>query len=1037
MTSNTSTKRVLSGSVPGKPSQVPTVSSYDVSGDTVIMSYTAPTNNGGYRISSYVVYVDNVALDPATSTSPGVYFCDSKFDLTNLTPGTEYKVQFAAVNAVGKGTKSDAFYLTFMDVPTPPTVTLMTTDTTLLVTWTTSSIDDFGYMIYINDGLGSHPVLAYNTTGTPSRRSYNTTTDGYMNLLECGNTYIVEVTSVNARGESEVAQSSIVVGTLPTPPDNLMISESMPADVNGDLQPKLLIVWNNTCGKDCLPVSKYVISLNDGTTTTYEDVDADQEQLYYTFSTNSPSTTADYGIELTIAIKAVNKKDANGGEYSEDITVITGSRPDVASDFKLVSRTSKTSLEVSWIQDVLITGNIATSAYRIYRLNSDGTEDMMFTTEGTTLTTEAVIQGLTTGRKYTLVVRAYNMWGESSDSNELEVTAGVNPSQPPIPTLYSSTSSSLTLKISPSSDNGGTRITDYIIQFSYSGQVVTANDDLISCGVSSSQCTVPGLPTSTSVGIKVKAVNSISLESDYSTLVTYVVATIPAAPSAPTKFGDAVEQADGSIAATVQWTQLDDSNSAEDGGSDITGYLLYYKEADKGTGFKIAYNGKGRPEIVQHTVFGLKKSQKYLFKVSAINKIGEGPTSATYSLLAAVAPSKPLNLMITSTSAGTINLAWDAPKSNGGSELTKYGVSYKDTTTNTYGTYTVTAPTTTAELSTANSVTLTETSLYMIRVYAINEVGGVEKQSSYSDSVYGYPSVVPHTLANPTITEKGETSVKIKWTKPTSVLPITGYQVYSNNGDDAYPSVLRYNGKSVPTRLETTITNLTTGSEYLFMFVAYNGAGMSQASDLTSARTGRLPEPPMSITQVESTVNGELKFTWEASSQTYGMEIVQYKVYLDEVEQTPCAKGQDETLECTIPCTTISSSDETIYDCGSTTLDTTEPYAISVSTESSAGEGVKSATKVMYGILLPSEQITLTVTEETRDSCSISWTIPNTATDIVGYVILVDDTIAYNGEFNSAKLTAVLSGLASGITYDIKGYAVNRAGAGPESDVKT
>ena len=988
MTSPVSELTVKSGSVPSKILSAPIVSSYP-SATSSILSFTPPVSNGGYGISSFKVYLDNnlnMTLNPIGPHS---------FTLAPLVDGTSYKVQISSVNIIGESALSDALIFMFEIPYTPNSLALTSTQTEITLAWTQPSLGSIasvdGYKIYINDGEGSEPVFVFSTEGSPSILTHTLTADSNGNALKCGNTYRVFVTSVNKVTESTSIEQSIIVGTAPSAPQNVIVTNSVP-------NTKITISWGYPANTGCLPIRSYILTVD--SVDQAVAITGDMTMVDYDISANGA-----YGTILTLSLRAVNDKAE--GSSSDTISVTVGSVPNAASALSLISHPSKTSLVVSWIPDVLITNNIGTTQYRIYRLNTDGTESLLSTTSKSAdyqvtlpqATTEnPTPNGLTTGDSYTLVVRAVNYWGESTDSNQLVVTIGTKPSQPPTPVLSSSSSTSLALKISPSADNGGVPITSYIVSYDV-GQSGTFIDQPIT-SLSNLVWSKSSLTTSSLVDIKVAAVNSIG-NSAYSNLVTYVVAGVPATPAQPTISGIPVEQLDGTISVTMKWTAPSNEGSA------ITGYKLYFKKSQNSGSYLVAYDGSGRPDILDFTVTNLTKSTQYLFTVSATNRAGESIASPSQSLIAAGIPSKPLNVQISATSLGSITIIWDAPESDGGKSLDGYRVQYRDISVPSFTDSSLIQATT-------STLTLTANTQYSIRVVAINSVG----VSDPSSSVYGYASDVPSALTPPTVSERGVDSVKILWTVPTTSIPITGYQVYANQGDGAYPTVLVYNGESVPTRTYATISGLNTGSEYTFIFYAMNAAGKSAASGTTSVIIGKLPEPPTLPPALTSSTSTTISISWKASPNSYNIPIQSYHVYI----------GGSKVA-------TVSS---TTYTYTATALTTGSSYTFSISAESSIGEGSTSQVRSYYAVDTPTAP-TLTVSNSTRDTCSVSWTAvsPPTSTVIEGYIILINDgldgnafTIAYNGKYNPSQFQATLGGLSARRNYQIKGYAVNKAGEG-------
>jgi len=116
-------------------------------------------------------------------------------------------------------------------------------------------------------------------------------------------------------------------------------------------------------------------------------------------------------------------------------------------------------------------------------------------------------------------------------------------------------------------------------------------------------------------------------------------------------------------------------------------------------------------------------------------------------------------------------------------------------------------------------------------------------------------------------------------------------------------------------------------------------------------------------------------------------------------------------------------------------------YKISITAVSLIGEGPKSNPLTIWAINVPSSPI-LTLSDTTRDSCSLQWTAvpPPTNSLITGYIVKIDDgldgdfTIGYDGSTNPSKVYTTIEGLISRTTYRLKVLATNKAGLGAESE---
>ncbi|MFL5676970.1 MAG: fibronectin type III domain-containing protein, partial [Chloroflexota bacterium] len=111
----------------------------------------------------------------------------------------------------------------------------------------------------------------------------------------------------------------------------------------------------------------------------------------------------------------------------------------------------------------------------------------------------------------------------------------------------------------------------------------------------------------------------------------------------------------------------------------------------------------------------------YFYAVSALNAIGEGSRSTERSATPtapATLPGSPRNVTATPNSSKGINLAWQAPTSNGGSAVTQHRI-YRSTTS---GAETLLASVTGTTFSYRDASTRRST-LYYYVIRAVNAVG--------------------------------------------------------------------------------------------------------------------------------------------------------------------------------------------------------------------------------------------------------------------------------------------------------------------------
>lgn len=124
---------------------------------------------------------------------------------------------------------------------------------------------------------------------------------------------------------------------------------------------------------------------------------------------------------------------------------------------------------------------------------------------------------------------------------------------------------------------------------------------------------------------------------------------------------------------TVKWQKPED-----DGGSEITGYVLEKMDLDTG---RWVPAGECGPDDDSFTIKGLTPNKKYKFRVKAKNKEGESePLETTDAILAKNPydqPTKPGKPVIDDYDNESVTLKWDKPEKDGGRPITHYTVEMK------------------------------------------------------------------------------------------------------------------------------------------------------------------------------------------------------------------------------------------------------------------------------------------------------------------------------------------------------------------------
>ena len=280
--------------------------------------------------------------------------------------------------------------------------------------------------------------------------------------------------------------------------------------------------------------------------------------------------------------------------------------------------------------------------------------------DGISTLTTAMVTGLTNGSSYTFRVAAINSLGIGIYSSN---SPSITPlSKPSTPTILSTTANdglvSLTWGVPVS--NGGSSITDYILQFSTnSGASWVQSNDSVSINTAA---TVSSLTNGVTYLFRVAAVNAAGA-GDWSS---------PSSPITPRSLAGSVSEllgVAGNTQATLTW-----NSPASTGGSPITDYIIQFAPLNQSTWTTFV---DGISTVRSATVTGLINGTAYRFRVASKTALGESPfcdpsNSVTPGLFVPEVPTK-LKLI---ASTGSAYLFWTAPQFLGGTSLVDYVVQY-------------------------------------------------------------------------------------------------------------------------------------------------------------------------------------------------------------------------------------------------------------------------------------------------------------------------------------------------------------------------
>jgi titin len=817
---------------PTGPPHAPTGLSGTAGNGQVSLTWTAPVSNGGSALTDYEVQFSSdgginwSTFTDGTSTATAA-------TVTGLANGTQYLFRVAGINAVGTGTFSDpSDGVTPVTTPEPPTgVSGIAGNTEVVLSWSEPSTDggtsitDYTVQYSSNSG-GSWTTFADGT---------NASTGATVTGLSNGTEYVFRVAAVNAVGSGSYSAASEGVTPVTTPDAPISLTGSA-----GDAQVSLS--WTAPASNGGSAVTDYEVEYSlDGGSSWSPFADG-------TSATTSATVTGlTNGTSYVFRVAAVNV--AGTGSFSSNSATLTpATTPDAPTG--LSGTAGNTQVELTWSAPA-IDGGSAITDYVVQYSADSGTLWNTFS-DGTGTLTSATVTSLVNGTPYVFRVAAVNLVGTGSFS---DASSSITPiTTPGAPTSLSGTAGDSQVSLSwtaPSSD-GGSAITDYVVEYSSDSGTswVPFSDDY--SGVTGA--TVSGLSNGTAYIFRVAAVNEAGTGSYSTSSASVTPLTVPDAPTS--LMGSA-----GDTQVALTW-----SAPTSDGGSAITDYVVELS-ADSGTNWSPFSDGTST--ATGATVTGLTNGTAYIFRVAAINAAGTGAYSTDSGpVTPATTPDAPTSVSGTAGNS-EVSLTWSAPASDGGNAITDYEVEYSSDSGTTWtpfadGTSTSTAATVTG---------LSNGTAYIFRVAAVNEVG---TGSFSTESLSVTPATTPDAPTSVSGTA-GNAEVSLTWSAPASDggSAITDYEVeYSSDSGTTWAPFA--DGTSTTT--STTVTGLSNGTAYIFKVAAVNEVGTgSFSSNSGSVTPATTPDAPTNLSGFWAH-SLQIDISWTAPLNDGGSAITDYEV---------------------------------------------------------------------------------------------------------------------------------------------------------------
>jgi titin len=768
---------------PGAPSIITGADGMVAADQSLTVSFSAPTSDGGSPVTGYQYSTDAGATwqdrtDGQAATSTTIVITEVSADgVTSLVDGDTYDVEIRAVNAAGDGPGSAVAAGIPVTVPDAPTITAVTSQNGALgVTFTPAS-----------NGGSAITAYEYSVNGGSWASTGSLSPSFTISGLTNGTSYLVQVRADNADGDSD--PSAAVSGTPVTVPGQPTVT----ATTRGNATISVSYAEASTGGS---PITAYQYSTDAGTT--WKTAASNADPMVITVLSTNGTTPVANGTEYPVEIRALN---AVGDSLASSPVEAEPATVPGAPTVTLTPGNGTITVAAS------VADNGGSSVTGIdYSLDGEP-----FVSTGTTSST-FTIPGLVNGTSYTVSVRADNAIGTGDPSTPASATPLTVPSAP-TNVLAASDSASADASWSAPASDGGSTVTGYTATAYTSSAGTTAVGT--ACTTATLACSVTGLTNDTTYYIGVVATNAAgsSLTSSPLTAVTPI-----ARPGAPTITGITSGDSYLSVAFTP--------GSA--GGDPITSYQY---SLDGGTTWTSA-SGTTSPQIIN----GLTDGTSYTVILRAVSAAGPGTASAPMSGTPYTYPDAPSATSITANGEnGSAVITWAAPTFDGGAPISNQTVdgvansAYTVTAFNTPEAGTQITSCTTSGALTCTLTGLTNGTTYYISIQAGN-AAGLSPRSSPRVAVT--PSVDPGAVSAVTAVA-GDAQASVSWTPgSTGESAITNYTVWYSSGG-AYTQFI----SAASTTATATVTGLTNGTAYTFEVFAVNAEGTGPASSPSNSVT--------------------------------------------------------------------------------------------------------------------------------------------------------------------------------------------------------
>nr|XP_006823015.1 PREDICTED: titin-like [Saccoglossus kowalevskii] len=990
-------------SAPGKPEVI------DTTLTSVTLTWTPPEDDGGAPLEGYVIERCDVGRDRWITANKETCL-ELEYTVTGLFEGNEYLFRVCAENLAGIGKPSEPTGPTKAklpydapDAPGKPDISEVTASS-LTLTWTPPDHDGGSditkYVVEKKEKFSTRWVAI----GKVSETTYNVE-----DLIE-SNEYEFRVAAENKAGVGKPSKPAGPV--VAKPPYNVPDAPGTP-DVTATSPTAISLKWAEPASDGGSPITGYFVERKDAFSTSWVRVNRERmSKLELTVE------ELVQGQEYEFRVFAENK--AGLSKPSSTCGPVKAKHPFDVPDSPgtpKVSDINSTHMTLTWTAPLSDGGSEITGYFiekregympKWIRVNNITVSELTFQ-----------VDNLTEGNEYTFQVTAENKAGPGKPSEPSKPEKARPPydvaGAPGRPVVSDIKCTSMKLTWEPPTSDGGSKITTYIVEKmeGISSRWIRVNKNETTL---ENEYVVTGLYENSDYKFRIAAENKagVSKYSESSDLqMTYDVPTAPGKPSVTDVNATSI---------SLTWTP-----PSTDGGSRITGYVLELKEKTSSTWTKLDADIK----TTSHTVSDLKEHVEYEFRVSAENKAGTSPPSATAGPTETkpkiYPPGCPGIPDVTAFDSTEMTLTWTPPKEDGGSEITSYHVEKCDTKRGRW----VKANKNNISNTTFTVPDLLEGTEYQFRVAAENAAGVGEYSEPSKTQIAKPPYDVPGPPVKLEIIAVDSTQMTLTWSPPDSDggSPVINYVVEKR---EQFSSRWSKSSRETITELKYTVKELVEGSQYEFRVIAENKAGLGKPSDVAGPRVAKppydLPDAP-GKPDVTDITEKTMKLTWTPPESDGGSEIFNYVIEKKDKFASRWTKVNDYTVsETTFVVDGLKKGNE---------------YEFRISAENKAGIGKPSPpsdtriAKPPYDV--PGPPGTPTIKDSKPTSLTLTWEPPEDdgGAKVTGYVIEKKEKFSarFTKTGTSTETTFTVTDLTEGDDYEFRACAENKAGVGKPSNV--